>query len=381
MRSIDLGLVSVLAGDPNDPCVRHQRRDVVDLASVSGVQLGEECGRAHGREHAADVGFVPDAIDLERDVRGGGGSTELPVPDRRLRRHGVVIQRRQIANKASVPQCVFGDLSCALEVLAAHSPTDSRAPTASGLRRDPTRTSAPDPARSRRTGRSPLPLAVASRPPQRRTPMHRGPHADRSRGSPDRTADVAARLAGPSPIQEDQPRELREAAEEARPQRVLPHGVDVAEVVELPDEVYWTVADDLVGDVHPVVGLHVPGARGLHLSSPPGRGATGRGRPSARARRRPRTRGRSGDEILHGLGDQHLGRPGEGADPRADVHGDAAARRRPSSSTSPVCRPARISSPSGRTASAIACGAPHARAGPSNVARNPSPAVLISRPR
>ena len=96
MGSIDdLGLIPVLARDPNDPCVRHQRRDVVDLASVSGVKFREECGHAHRGEHAADIGSVPDAIDLERDVGSGGGSTQLSVPDRRLRRHNVVVQLTQ----------------------------------------------------------------------------------------------------------------------------------------------------------------------------------------------------------------------------------------------------------------------------------------------
>src|SRR5690348_17705328 len=48
----------------------------------------------------------------------------------------------------------------------------------------------------------------------------------------------------------------------------------------------------------------------------------------------------------------------------------------PASSTSPVCRPARISRPSVRTDSTIALAERIARAGPSNVARNPSPAVV-----
>ena len=74
-------------------------------------------------------------------------------------------------------------------------------------------------------------------------------------------------------------------------------------------------------------------------------------------------------------------RAGEGADAGADVDRDPARPCRRSSSTSPVCRPARISSPSGRTASTIACAQRTARAGPSNVAKNPSPAVSISVPR
>ena len=53
----------------------------------------------------------------------------------------------------------------------------------------------------------------------------------------------------------------------------------------------------------------------------------------------------------------------------------------PCSSTSPVCSPARTSTPSGRAAAAIACAHEIARAGPSNVARMSSPRVLTSRPR
>src|SRR5439155_4017731 len=52
----------------------------------------------------------------------------------------------------------------------------------------------------------------------------------------------------------------------------------------------------------------------------------------------------------------------------------------PSTSTSPVCRPARTSMPSGRTPSVIASAQRIPRAGPSNVARNPSPPVFTSRP-
>ena len=53
----------------------------------------------------------------------------------------------------------------------------------------------------------------------------------------------------------------------------------------------------------------------------------------------------------------------------------------PSSSISPVWQPARTSRPSGFTASQIACAHFTARAGPSKVARKPSPMVLTSVPR
>ena len=49
-------------------------------------------------------------------------------------------------------------------------------------------------------------------------------------------------------------------------------------------------------------------------------------------------------------------------------------------STSPVWTPARTSRSSARTASTIACAQRTARAGPSKVAKNPSPAVSISTP-
>ena len=52
----------------------------------------------------------------------------------------------------------------------------------------------------------------------------------------------------------------------------------------------------------------------------------------------------------------------------------------PSSSTSPVCSPARISIPNGATAATAAAAARTAEAGASNRARNPSPAVSTSRP-
>ena len=53
----------------------------------------------------------------------------------------------------------------------------------------------------------------------------------------------------------------------------------------------------------------------------------------------------------------------------------------PSSSHSPVWMPARISTPSCRTASPAESAQRTARAGPSNAARKPSPAVSTSRPR
>jgi len=53
----------------------------------------------------------------------------------------------------------------------------------------------------------------------------------------------------------------------------------------------------------------------------------------------------------------------------------------PTSSHSPVCSPARIRSPISPASSTISAAQRTARAGPSNVARKPSPIVLTSVPR
>ena len=116
------------------------------------------------------------------------------------------------------------------------------------------------------------------------------------------------------------------------------------------------------------------------LSSPRDTGANGRGRLSARARRCLRTRGRSRRPALHGRGDEDLGNLAD-----AEILAAMITAIPPALasivSTSPVCTPARISIPSGRTASTAARAQRTARAGPSNVAKKPSPAVSISVPR
>ena len=89
----------------------------------------------------------------------------------------------------------------------------------------------------------------------------------------------------------------------------------------------------------------------------------------------------AGHEVLHRLRDEHLAgrRPRPPPAPRS--------RRRclstlsSSTSHSPVCSPARSSSPSSATASRIAQAHRIARAGPSKRAKNPSPAVSSSTPR
>lgn len=80
----------------------------------------------------------------------------------------------------------------------------------------------------------------------------------------------------------------------------------------------------------------------------------------------------SRDEVLHGRGDEDLGRSGQRPDARAHVDGDAPDVVS-SSTISPVWHPARISSPRGLTASTIERAHRTALAGPSNIARNPSP--------
>ena len=62
----------------------------------------------------------------------------------------------------------------------------------------------------------------------------------------------------------------------------------------------------------------------------------------------------------------------------SDVDGDAGDVGTSRISTSPVCRPARISMPSGRSASRSAIAQRIARPGPSKVARMPSPVVLTA---
>jgi hypothetical protein len=77
--------------------------------------------------------------------------------------------------------------------------------------------------------------------------------------------------------------------------------------------------------------------------------------------------------------DEDFRRPGLSRDPRAN---DDAIPLTFSAivSTSPVCTPARRSSPRGRTASTAAFAQRTALAGPSKVAKKPSPAVSISLP-
>ena len=85
------------------------------------------------------------------------------------------------------------------------------------------------------------------------------------------------------------------------------------------------------------------------------------------------------DEVLDGARDEYLAWSGQRRDSRSDVHGEASDVVRQDLDLADV-KPARISSPSSLTSSRMAMAQRTARAGPSNVARNPSPTTLTSFP-
>jgi hypothetical protein len=87
-----------------------------------------------------------------------------------------------------------------------------------------------------------------------------------------------------------------------------------------------------------------------------------------------------GHKILHGGGDPYLAPPAI-APTRAPMCTPTPARSLPPYSMSPVCRPARTSNPSGWTAPTIASAQRTPRAGPSEVARSPSPVPRTNVPR
>ena len=90
---------------------------------------------------------------------------------------------------------------------------------------------------------------------------------------------------------------------------------------------------------------------------------------------------RAGHEVLDGARDEHLAGAGLRRDARADVDGDPAELVRRSARTRPCAGRRGSRGRAARTASAIARAHRIARAGPSKVARKPSPAVSTSRPR
>jgi hypothetical protein len=83
--------------------------------------------------------------------------------------------------------------------------------------------------------------------------------------------DIATRSSRSATVVQDQARKRREAMKPLRGRSVLPDGVDVAQPIELPDDVDRAVADGLISDVGAVRGPRVRGLRGLHVR-PPDRG-------------------------------------------------------------------------------------------------------------
>jgi hypothetical protein len=120
--------------------------------------------------------------------------------------------------------------------------------------------------------------------------------------------------------------------------------------------------------------------RDVGFSQPPDAAANGPGHPSARTRPLPRTGDRSprSDPSPSGTRGSRTAPRGR---PRAPMLTAIPPTFSLIVSTSPVWTPALISIPSARTASTIASAHRTARAGPSNVAKNPSPAVSTSTPR
>ena len=81
-------------------------------------------------------------------------------------------------------------------------------------------------------------------------------------------------------------------------------------------------------------------------------------------------------QILHGLGHENLAWAGKRSDSGPDVHGYLRTRP-PRSSTSPEWTPARILMPNGRSRSEMLLAHSTASAGPSSVARSPSPELSM----
>src|SRR4029077_18685992 len=85
-----------------------------------------------------------------------------------------------------------------------------------------------------------------------------------------RGVDVATRSSRSATIMQDQTRARREATEPLRRRSVLPDGVDVAQPIELPDDVDRAFAHRLIGDIRAVEVLRVLGLGGFH-GRPPNR--------------------------------------------------------------------------------------------------------------
>ena len=90
---------------------------------------------------------------------------------------------------------------------------------------------------------------------------------------------------------------------------------------------------------------------------------------------------RAGDEIPDGGSDEYLARGGRPGHPSTNRDGNPRDLALVELALARVCTPARSSSPIPRTLSTTACAQRIARAGPSKVAKKPSPAVSFSSPR
>ena len=115
------------------------------------------------------------------------------------------------------------------------------------------------------------------------------------------------------------------------------------------------------------------------VARPQSRAATRRERPSARLHRAPKLKAGTRDQVLHRARDEHFARLRGLRYPGADVDGDSAHLASDHLALAGV-KPARTSRPSSFTASAIVQAQRIARAGPSKLAKKPSPAVSSSLP-
>src|SRR5215210_40764 len=184
--------------------------------------------------------------------------------------------------------------------------------------------------------------------------------------------------AGAALVEQDQARERREPPEEARQLRLLPHELDVRDPAGNVDEIERPLAHDLVGDVDVAASgvarlgrRHPRTANRRHAVGTPFSSCSPR---SSNSIPEPPTRSFTVEETS-------TSPPPASAATRAPVETAIPASLPSWSSHSPVWTPARISRPSPRIPSTSACAHRIARAGPSKLAKNPSPAVSFSSPR
>ena len=128
-------------------------------------------------------------------------------------------------------------------------------------------------------------------------------------------------------------------------------------------------------------GRRTEGAATCGRRRRPGTAASPRGRLSTDGRRALRTAGPEPATRSFTVVDTSTSPAPACAEMRAPTCTAMPLTFAPAFSTSPVCRPARRSRPMSRAARTMAAAQRTARAGPSKVAKSPSPAVSISRPR